>query len=79
MTEAKNCVIVAVDDSPASRAAHRWAASYARATATDLCAVHVLDWPIGLVGHPGEPRTRLYVPARQVAPSYRHRLFFFID
>ncbi|OFE18753.1 hypothetical protein BA895_00715 [Humibacillus sp. DSM 29435] len=79
MTVVKNCVIVAVDDSSASRAAHRWAASYARATATDLCAVHVLDWPIGLVGHPGEPRTRLYVPARHVAPSYRRRLHRVLD
>ena len=74
MTVLPNCVIVAVDDSPAARAAHRWATTYARATATDLCAVHVLDWPIGLAGPAGEPRTRLDVPARQVAESYRHRL-----
>ena len=79
MTEVKNCVIVAVDDSSASRAAYRWAASYARATATDVCAVHVLDWPIGLVGHPGEHRTRLCVPAQQVAPSYRRRLHRVLD
>ncbi len=79
MTVVKNCVVVAVDDSNASRAAHRWAASYARATATDLCPVHVLDWPIGLVGHPGEARTRLYVPARQVEPSYRLRLHRVLD
>ncbi|MDN5766558.1 MAG: universal stress protein [Humibacillus sp.] len=79
MTVIKNCVIVAVDDSPASRVAHRWAASYARATATDLCAVHVLDWPIGLVGSAGEPRTRLYVPARQVDPTYRDRLQRVLD
>ena len=79
MTVVKNCVVVAVDDSTAARAAHRWAASYARATAADLCAVHVLDWPIGLVGHPGEPRTRLYVPERQVDPSYRDRLLRVLD
>lgn len=79
MTVVTNCVIVAVDDSPASRAAHCWAAAYARATATDLCAVHVLDWPIGLVGHPSEPRTRLSVPARQVTASYRHRLYRVLD
>ncbi len=79
MTVVKNCVIVAVDDSPASRAAHRWAASYARATATDLVAVHVLDWPIGLVGPAGEPRTRLHVPASQVDPTYRDRLQRVLD
>lgn len=79
MTVIKNCVVVAVDDSPASRVAHRWAASYARATATDVCAVHVLDWPIGLVGAAGEPHTRLYVPARQVDPTYRDRLQRMLD
>ena len=43
-----NYIIVGLDDSAASRAAHRWAVEYARATGKDLCAVHVLDWPIGL-------------------------------
>jgi hypothetical protein len=43
-----NCIIVGLDDSAASRAAHRWAAEYAYAVGKDLCAVHVLDWPIGL-------------------------------
>lgn len=79
MTVTTNCVIVAVDDSPASYEALRWAATYARATATDLCAVHVLDWPIGLIGPAGEPRTRLHVPARQVAATYRDRLQRMLD
>jgi nucleotide-binding universal stress UspA family protein len=65
-----NCVIVGLDDSAASRAAHRWAAAYAHATGTDLCAVHVLDWPIGLSALAVKSGTRLYVPNQDVAESY---------
>jgi nucleotide-binding universal stress UspA family protein len=73
-----NCIIVGLDDSPASWAAHRWAAAYAHATAKDLCAVHVLDWPIGLNGSAVKPGTRLCVPEQEVAEPYRrgiHRVF----
>ena len=69
-----NCVIVGLDDSAASRAAHRWAATYAHATGKNLCAVHVLDWPIGLSDATGKTGTRLYVPSREVAEPYRRRL-----
>src|SRR5688572_21615217 len=62
-----NCIIVGLDDSAASRAAHRWAAAYAHATGKDLCAVHVLDWPIGLNASAVRPGTRLYVPKQEVA------------
>ena len=73
-----NCVVVGLDDSPGSRAAHRWAAAYAEATGTGLCAVHVLDWPVGLSASAVKSGTRLYVPKRDVAEPYRrglHRVF----
>jgi nucleotide-binding universal stress UspA family protein len=73
-----NCIIVGLDDSAASRAAHRWAVEYARATGKDLCAVHVLDWPIGLNVSAIKSGTRLYVPKQEVAEPYwrgMHRVF----
>jgi nucleotide-binding universal stress UspA family protein len=65
-----NRVIVGLDDSPGSRAAHGWAAAYAGATGAELCAVHVLDWPIGLRPSAVKPGIRLYVPQQDVAESY---------
>jgi nucleotide-binding universal stress UspA family protein len=65
-----NCIIVGLDDSPASRAAHRWAAEYACAVAKDLCAVHVLDWPIGLNASAVKSGTRLRVPKQDIAEPY---------
>ena len=73
-----NCIIVGLDDSAASRAAHRWAVEYAGATGKDLCAVHVLDWPIGLNASAIKSGTRLYVPKEEVAEPYwrgMHRVF----
>jgi nucleotide-binding universal stress UspA family protein len=73
-----NYIIVGLDDSAASRAAHRWAVEYARATGKDLCAVHVLDWPIGLNTSAVKSGTRLYVPKEEVAEPYMrgmHRVF----
>jgi nucleotide-binding universal stress UspA family protein len=55
-------IIVGLDDSAASRAAHRWAAEYAYAVGKDLCVVHVMDWPVGLNPSAAKPRTRLRVP-----------------
>jgi nucleotide-binding universal stress UspA family protein len=66
-----DCVIVGFDDSATSRAALRWAAGYAIATATDLCAVHVLDWPTGLTPASVKQGIRLYVPKRDIAEPYR--------
>ena len=37
-------VVVGLDDSSSSTAAHRWAARYAQATGAVLRAVHVLTW-----------------------------------
>jgi len=74
----KNCIIVGLDDSAASRAALRWAAAYAYATGKDLRAVHVLDWPIGLSASAVKSGTRLYVPKQEIAESYwrgMHRVF----
>jgi len=65
-----NCIIVGLDDSAASRAAHRWAADYAYAVGKDLCAVHVLDWPIGLNASAAKSGTRLRVPKQDIAEPY---------
>ena len=54
-----NRIVVGLDDSAPSRAAHWWAAAYAHATGADLCAVHVLDWPIGLNASAIKSGTRL--------------------
>ena len=77
-----NCVIVGLDDSPASRAAHRWAAEYAYAVGKDLCAVHVLDWPIGLNASAVKSETRLRVPKQDIAEPYwrgMRRMFDEVD
>ena len=66
----KNSVLVGLDDSAASRAAHRWAAAYAHATGKDLRAVHVLDWPIGLNASAVKSGTRLCVPKQEIAEPY---------
>jgi nucleotide-binding universal stress UspA family protein len=74
----KNCVLVGLDDSAASRAAHRWAAAYAHATGKALRAVRVLDWPIGLNASAVKSGTRLYVPKQEIAEPYSrgmHRIF----
>jgi nucleotide-binding universal stress UspA family protein len=65
-----NCIIVGLDDSAASRAAHQWAAEYAYAVGKDLCAVHVLDWPIGLNASAMTAGTRLWVPKQDIAEPY---------
>ena len=65
-----NCIVVGLDDSAPSRAAHQWAAAYAHATGKDLCAVHVLDWPIGLNASAVKSGTRLRVPKQDIAEPY---------
>ena len=73
-----DCIVVGLDDSAGSRAAHRWAAAYANATGKDLRAVHVLEWPIGLTSSAVKSGTRLHVPQQDVAEAYRrgmHRVF----
>jgi nucleotide-binding universal stress UspA family protein len=71
-------IVVGLDDSAASRAAHRWAAEYALATGMGLCAIHVLDWPIGLSATAVKSGTRFCVPQQDVAQPYWrgiHRVF----
>ena len=73
-----DCIVVGLDDSAGSRAAHRWAAAYASATGKDLRAVHVLEWPVGLTSSAVKSGTRLHVPQQDVAKAYRrgmHRVF----
>jgi len=73
-----NSIVVGLDDSAASQAAHRWAAAYAHTTGKALRAVHVLDWPIGLNPSAVKSGTRLYVPKQDIAEPYwrgRHRIF----
>jgi nucleotide-binding universal stress UspA family protein len=73
-----NRIIVGLDNSAASRGAHRWAAEYAYAVGKDLCAVHVLDWPIGLNASAVKSGTRLRVPKQDIARPYwrgMHRVF----
>ena len=73
-----NCIILGLDDSSTARAAHRWAAAYAHAAGKDLCAVHVLDWPIGLNVSAVRSGTRLRVPKQDIDESYwrgMHRVF----
>ena len=49
-------VVVGLDDSLSSRAALSWAADYARATGSRLCAVHIFSVERALVGWtPGVP------------------------
>jgi nucleotide-binding universal stress UspA family protein len=71
-------IVVGLDDSAASRAAHRWAAQYAQAIGMGLYAIHVLDWPIGFSASAIIPGTRLCVPQQDVAQPYwrgMHRVF----
>jgi nucleotide-binding universal stress UspA family protein len=73
-----NCIIVGLDNSAASREARRWAAEYANAVGKNLCAVHVLDWPIGLNASAVKSGTRLRVPRQDIAEPYwqgMHRIF----
>jgi nucleotide-binding universal stress UspA family protein len=65
-----NGILVGLDDSAASRAAHRWAAAYAHATGIHLGAVHVLDWPIGLSASAIKSGIRLSVPKQDIAEPY---------
>lgn len=77
-------IVVGIDGSPSSQAALRWAANLARTTQWVVHAVHVLEWPIGLIGggsRPG-PVEDLYLPDSDVDASYRRgmtRVFNDVD
>ena len=64
-------IVVGIDDSASSIAAHRWAAQHARTTGSVLRAVHVLTWPVGLAASAVRAGTRLVVPHQDVASPYR--------
>jgi nucleotide-binding universal stress UspA family protein len=73
-----NSIVVGLDDSATSRAAHRWAAAYAHTTGKDLRVIHVLDWPIGLNPSAVKSGTRLRIPKQDIAEPYWrgiHRIF----
>ena len=66
--------MVGIDGSPTSRAALQWAAHLARSARWGLRAVHVLEWPIGLVdgGSRTGPVQELHLPDAAVDASYRN-------
>jgi hypothetical protein len=75
-------VVVGLRDSAASAAALRWASGQARATGLAVCAVHVLEWPIGPTATATGAGTRLHVPQQDVAAPYwrgLHRVFADVD
>jgi len=65
-------VVVGLAESPSGRAALRWAAEHARATGSELRAVHILEWPIGMsrfgLSQPGES---LHIPPGRIDHAYR--------
>src|SRR4051794_30745358 len=73
-------IVVGLDDTPSSRAALCWAAREARITGAGLRAVHVIDWPIGIlafgdhdVDHEGS------VAEQEVRSSYRRGIRRLLD
>lgn len=48
--DAKETIIVGLDQSDPARGALTWAAKYARLTGTSLRAISIVDWPTGLAG-----------------------------
>jgi nucleotide-binding universal stress UspA family protein len=76
-------VVVGIDGSWPARAALRWAARYARATQSVLCAVRVLEWPVGFHSiDSGKPASMLHLPVSDVGQSYRdgmQRIFDEVD
>lgn len=73
-------VVVGIDGSWPARGALRWAARYARATASVLYAVRVLEWPIGFSATSQAPAgPTLHVPESEVDPSYRSGMTRILD
>jgi nucleotide-binding universal stress UspA family protein len=72
--DAKETIIVGLDQSNPARAALNWAAKYARRTGSSLRAVSIVDWPTGLVGAAdgGLPlETLLYFPNEERSQDIR--------
>jgi nucleotide-binding universal stress UspA family protein len=69
---ASPCIVVGIDGSWPSRAALEWAARHARSTQSVLCAVHVLEWPVGFHGDSSaRAKPTPHVPDHEVGQSYR--------
>lgn len=73
-------VVVGIDGSWPARAALQWAARYARATQSVLCAVRVLEWPVGFhSASQRRPEPTLHVPDSEVGQSYRDGMLRIFD
>src|SRR5262245_16097386 len=65
-------IVVGLDDTPTARAALRWAARHARLTGATVRALHVIDWPIGIVAFGSvEVEEEGRLPEEKVSGSYR--------
>lgn len=74
----RDYVLLGLNDSATSHAAHQWAAQHAAAMDSTVRAVHVLEWPIGFITMSGKSGTRLQVPREEIAEPYwrsMHRVF----
>ena len=76
-------IVVGLDGGQPAQAALRWAAKLARTTQSRLCAVCVLEWPVGFTAgsSPGQGLT-LHLPNSEVDGSYVHgmvRVFNEVD
>lgn len=68
----KRQVVVGWIDSPTGRAALGWAAHQASITGSELTAVHVLEWPVGMSSLAlSRPPDSWRLTAKQVDPAYR--------
>lgn len=73
-------IVVGIDGSPESGAALAWAAAYGRATHADLCAVRVLEWPVGFAEGIGpRPEPTLDVPSHEIGAGYRNGMMRIFD
>lgn len=76
-------IVVGIDGSPESGAALAWAAQYGRVTHSNLCAVRVLEWPVGFaegIGPRAEPT--MDIPEHEIGAGYRNgmmRIFHEVD
>ena len=74
-TDRRDEIVVGLDASPASKAALRWAAEYARAVGVSLRAVTIVDWPTGMTSE-GTPlmETIGYLPNAEFIADYQQQV-----
>ena len=74
-TDRRDEIVVGFDASPASKAALRWAAEYARAVGVSLRAVTIVDWPTGMTSE-GTPlmETIGYLPNAEFIADYQQQV-----